>query len=269
MKNIRWVIQNNLIAENDLKEIQNACKDMDVEFEEVMVIPFSPELPKFTIDEKTNIYYGATTFMYNLYRELNAPTGLFFNEEQFSMENYNNVWGKYMLNSDAKTTTFGEFSKEDHPADSLWFVRPDADDKSFNGEVREFANIKEWYKNFMAYDNVILTNDTKILVGPPYNITKEWRNYVVDGKVVASTLYRKNFRLNKSRKDIPVEMIKFVEDRCKEYMPHKIFAIDIALCGDEHEYYIIECGCLNSVGFYAADISKIVKSVSEFISHND
>jgi hypothetical protein len=45
MNNIRWVIQNNLIAENELKEIQNTCKSIGVEYEEVLVVPFSSELP--------------------------------------------------------------------------------------------------------------------------------------------------------------------------------------------------------------------------------
>ena len=84
----------------------------------------------------------------------------------------------------------------------------------------------------------------------------QWRNYVIDGKVVTSSMYRKNFKLNKDGNDIPPDMIKFVEDRCKEYMPHKVFAMDIALCGGD--YYIIECGCLNSVGLYHCDLTKLV-----------
>ena len=267
MKNIRWIIQNNLIHENDLKEVQNACKDMNVEFEEIIVIPFSSEIPEFKNDDKINIYYGATTLMYNIYHEFNKPVGLFFDEETFSIENYMKHWGQHMLNSDAKVTTFDEFSLENHDDESLWFIRPDADDKSFNGQMKTFKEIKDWFHSFQSFENVILTGKTKIVVGEPYNIKKEWRNYIVDGKVVASSLYRKNFRLNKSRHDVPQDMIDFVEARCKEYMPHKIFAIDIALCGDE--YYIIECGCLNSVGFYDADISKIVRSVTEFVSNQN
>lgn len=267
MKNIRWIIQNNLIHENDLKAIQNSCKDMGVSFEEILVIPFSSEIPKFTQDDKINIYYGSTTLMYNIYNQMNKPQGLFFDEKTFSMENYLHIWKNFMLNGDAKITTFREFAKEGHPDDSLWFSRPDADDKSFNGDVRTYKEIVDWSKTFTVYDNVNLSEDTKIVVGPPYNISKEWRNYIVDGKVVSSSLYRKDFRLNKSRKDVPQDMIDFVEARCKEYVPHKIFAMDIALCGGD--YYIIECGCLNSVGFYDADIPKIVEEVSRFVSNDD
>jgi hypothetical protein len=47
MNNIRWVIQNNLIAENELKEIQNTCKSIGVEYEEVLVVLF----------KRTSIYH--------------------------------------------------------------------------------------------------------------------------------------------------------------------------------------------------------------------
>jgi len=266
MQNIRWIIQNNLILEKDLQAVKNTCVENNIEFELVEVVPFSTEIPDFTIDQKTNIYYGSTTFMYNIYNQLNKPVGLFFDDLTFSIENYFDKWKEHMLNFGSVITTFGNFINQNYNDDKLFFIRPDADDKSFSGDVRSFGEIKEWHKKFIIYDNVILTNETKIVVGEPFNIKKEWRNFIVEGKVVSSSLYRTNFKLTKSGIDIPKEMIQFVEDRCLEYQPHKIFAMDIALCGNE--YYIIECGCLNSVGFYDANISNIIKEVSKFISIN-
>lgn len=264
-KKIRWVVQNNLTAENDFNIIKKCCEVLDVEFKGVKVIPFSPKLPRFRNDHKTNLYYGSTTFIDNLYKQKNAPIGVFFNEN-FSMEKYLQVWGKYMLSSEAQITTFGKFTNPiisgTMDPDGDWFIRPDADDKSFNGQVMTYKEITEWQTRFTSTEKCPITNDTKILVGPAYNIEKEWRNYVVDGKVVTSSLYRKDFVLNKSRENIPEEMIKFVEDRCKEFQPHKLFAMDIALCGGD--YYIIECGCLNSVGLYACDVPKLIRSITEY-----
>jgi len=263
---IRWVVQNNLSSESgDFSKIKEACDKLKVKCEGVAIIPFSKDLPEFTKDASENIYYGATTFINNLQKEFN-PEGVFFDPKEFSMQNYINIWGDKMLSSEAKITTFDKFSKEDHPDDSLWFIRPDADDKSFEGNVWDFNKIKVWKDNLQKYDNVNLDGDTLILVSPPYNIRKEWRNYVVDGKVVTASKYRENFKLKKCADDIPPEMIQFVEDRCKEYTPHDIFAMDIALCGDEHEYYIIECGCMNSVGLYACDVDKLVEAISEYVT---
>ena len=263
MKQIRWVIQKNLIAENDLKQIQDTCKKMGVEFEEVVVVPFSPEIPQFTIDDKENIYFGATTFINNVYKTYNKPVGVFFDENAFSMENYLEKWGEHMLNYGAKITTFKELLQDPHDNEDLLFIRPDADDKSFNGEIWKFGDIKDWHTRFTKCDAVNLTENTKILAGEAYNISKEWRNYIIDGKVITSSLYREDFRLKKSNQDIPADMIQFVEDRCKEYQPHEIFVMDVALCGGD--YYIIECGCWNSVGFYASDVLKNVMAITEYI----
>lgn len=264
MKATRWVIQNNLIAENDLKQIQQACRDIDVEFQEVIIEPFSDQLPEIILDEKINIYYGSTTMMYNVYHQMNKPIGLFFDEELFSMKKYLDVWGYFMLNSCAEITSLKEFSKEDHNPESLWFIRPDADDKSFNGQVMSFQQIIDWKDNIINYDNVFFNEDSLILVGPPYRVEKEWRCFVVDGKVVSASQYREDFRLKKVA-GCPEEVVKFVEDRCKEFMPNPVFAMDIALCGGE--YFIIECGCMNSVGWYSADIGKIVRAVTEFVQN--
>lgn len=263
MKNIRWVIQNNLIAENDLNEIQETCKSLDVEFQEVTVIPMTSELPSILHDDKINLYYGATTFMNNIYEQLNKPFGLFYDHTTYSMENYLSKWGEYMLSSEAEIKRVGDILDEDLQLnDYEIFVRPDGDGKEFDGQVILRSGLNEILKRHLEYDSK-LTLDSKILIGPAYNIHKEWRNYVVDGVVVSSSLYRQNFKLKKSAEDIPESMLEFVRARISEYQPHDNFAIDIASTHDG-TYYIIECGCLNSVGFYKSDISKIITKITEY-----
>jgi len=260
--NTRFIIQNNLIAENDFKEIQSACIRNKIDFEEVRVIPFVKDLPSFTTDEKENIYYGSTTFIDNIYNTLNKPKGVFFDSEAFLISNYIDRWGEYMLNSEAKITTINEFIMEDHHDKDLFFIRPNKDDKSFDGNVMEFGKLRNWQDSILQFDDTKLLADSKIVVSKPYNIKKEWRLFVVDGSIVSGSLYRENFKLKKSRFDIPDEMVVFALDRISEYQPAKAFAIDIANCGDEHEYYIIECGCINSVGFYHANIERIIVSLA-------
>jgi hypothetical protein len=264
MKNIRWVIQNNLIAENDLNEIQEICKSLDVEFQEVMVIPMTKELPEIIHDDKVNLYYGSTTFMDNLYEQLDRPFGLFYNHETFSMENYINKWGEKMLNSEAMILPLKEIMSRDyHPFSNDWvFIRPDGDGKEFDGQVMKFEEVKKYLGRHLLYEGK-MTFESKIVLGPAYNIHKEWRNYVVDGEIVSSSLYRENFRLKKSGTDIPESMLEFVRARISEYKPHDNFAIDIASTHDG-TYYIIECGCLNSVGFYKSSISDIITKITEY-----
>ena len=106
-------------------------------------------------------------------------------------------------------------------------------------------------------------SDTKIIVAKPYNIDKEWRLFIVDRKVVASSQYRKNFILSKSGEDVPENVISFAEKACDIYTPHDIFVMDIGLSGGD--LYIIECNCMNGSGFYEADINSIIGSITKFI----
>lgn len=266
MKNIRWVIQNNLIPENDLKEIKTTCKNIGIEFEEVLVVPFSSELPEFTLDDKVNIYYGSTTFMNNVYRDLN-PKGLFYNDKTFTMENYFNKWGNHMLNYGAVISSVGALLDSDVDyGDEVRFIRPDGDGKEFDGQTITIPEMKEMLIRTLKYDGP-LTKESRIVIGSAYNIHKEWRLYIVGGEIITVSRYSENFRLSKSNLDIPSEMLTFAKERIKEYMPHENFAMDICSVHDG-TYYIIECGCLNSVGFYHADISKLVKTITENMIKN-
>jgi hypothetical protein len=270
MKKARWIIQNNLIAENDRNQFQEACDKLGIEHYEVTVVPFSSELPEFPVDdEHENIYYGSTTFMNNLYVQLNSPVGLFYNHETFSMENYINKWGTHMLNCDVKIMTVSEFlNLENFDSEKIVFLRPDGDGKEFDGQTGKFVELKSMINRMMEYENP-MKMDSKIILGPAYNIHREWRNYIVNRKVVTSSRYRNNFRLSKSGEDIPSDMIAFVENRCLEYQPHDVFAMDIAEVMEDGvmKYFIIECGCMNSVGFYHSDINKFVSSVTDYVKN--
>lgn len=268
-KKVRWVIQNNLIAENDLNQLQEACKEVGADVEEILVIPFSEELPEFTYNRR-NVYYGSTTFMNNLYKELNGPRGLFYDDRKFRMTNYIQQWGEHMLNYGCDVTELYDIIHNTtwkdwvDSKDEKIFMRPDGDGKEFDGQVGTFDELQGMLKRTLEYDGP-LSEESMILIGKAYNIHKEWRLYIVDGEIVTASRYRKDFKLSKDSLDIPEEMLTFAKERIKEYKPHDNFAMDICSTHDG-TYYIIECGCLNSVGFYHADISKIVKAVTKWMT---
>lgn len=266
MKKVRWIIQDSNFSDKDRIQVLEACNRLSLPCIQISVIPFSEHLPDFPIDDlHENIYYGSTTMMDRVYRDFDQPLGLFYNPETFSMENYLKQWGNYMLSSEADFMCFKDLIAKKLDPNHQLFIRPDADSKAFAGTVLKFGDIQSWYNQLTKDDVYGIGPDTKIMIGPAYHIEKEWRNYIVNGKVVTSSTYLKDFRRYKSSTDIPPEMIAFVEARSKEYTPHDVFAMDIAKCSGEDEYYIIECGCMNSVGFYAADIYKYVEALSNYV----
>lgn len=259
-KDIQWVIQKNLIYEGDLNTLKESIRNIGVDFVEVEVMPFTPDIPFFPT-EKRSIFYGSVTLNNLIFNKLNEK-GLFFNNN-FSMENYFNHWKEHMLNYGALITTFKDLMKMNYDPDKLLFIRPDDDTKSFAGELKSFLQIETWYEKLKIIENTNLDLESKIIVSEPYNIKTEWRLWIVNGKVVASSKYRQYFKLKKEE-GCPEEVKKFAEERCTEYTPHNCFVMDIALCGDS--YYIVECGGMNSAGFYKANISDIVSSVTEYFS---
>lgn len=260
-KNIQWVVQSNLTNTENLQDLKTACDSIGARYTEVSIIPFSPQLPVFDI-MPGNIYYGSTTFNNLLFNDERTKSGVFFNPVTFTIENYIKQWGKHMLNADAQVITFGKLVTKRYAADTLLFIRPDDDSKSFAGEVKPFSEIVKWVNQLESLGNEGLSGDTKVIVSKPYNIQTEWRLWIVNKRVIAASKYRTYFKLTKER-GCPAEVVAFAEDRCREYTPHNVFVMDICLCGDS--YYIVECGCMNGAGFYDADIGEIVESVSRYV----
>lgn len=258
---IQWVVQRNLTSREDFERLENACLTIGVPFIPLEIIPFTPALPAFD-KSKDTIIYGSTTFNALAAEDVQLKKGLFFDPVTFSIENYKQRWGKYMLNGDARIMTFRELMTSDaYSPDQLLFIRPDDDSKSFAGEVKAFEEIAAWYGQLSQVSNMHLTPDTVIVVGVPYSIAAEWRLWIVAGKVVAASKYREYFKLRKEA-GCPEAVKLFAEQRCKEYVPHEVFVMDICLCGDE--YYIVECGSMNGAGFYKADVQAIVHAVTAY-----
>jgi len=256
---IQWVIQRNLT--NDFERITASCDKIGVKYIGLDIIPFTSELPEFDKKRKS-IIYGSTTFNDLAFRDEELKQGIFYNEKSFSIGNYIEKWGRYMLNYGASISTFqaliegGDFS-----SDKQLFIRPDDDSKSFAGEVKRFDEIGDWYNKLKIVENTNLSPDSKIVVSEPYNIQFEWRLWIINKKVIAASKYREYFRLKKEQ-GCPEAVVSFAEARCQEYVPHDVFVMDICLSGDE--YYIVECGCMNGSGFYNANIDDIVRGVSEW-----
>ena len=260
-KNIQWVVQSNLISQPDFEGLKNACDKIDVKFVGIHIIPFTDSLPYFERNADY-IIYGSTTFNNLAFKHKELCKGVFFDEESFSIENYNAKWKCFMLNYSAIITTFKALINHGkyEPGKPL-FIRPNDDSKSFAGEVKRFGEIEEWYKKLVIAENTNLSSESKIVVSEPYSIQYEWRLWIVNKKVIAASKYREYFRLKKERGCL-VSVIQFAEERCREYTPHDVFVMDVCLCGDD--YYIVECNCMNGAGFYNANIESIVSGVTEY-----
>lgn len=262
---LKWIIQQNLINPNILKEFEAAFLNLKIAFEKIEVIPFSQELPYFTPAD-FNIFYGSTTLMLNAYHSEKHHKGVFYNINTFNTQNYLNQWKDSMLNTDGQVLPFQDFIKTHLHSQEKWFIRPNDDTKSFAGIVLTSQEIEEWYLKIQKVESPFLTPETVIFVSQPKVIFKEWRNFIVDKKVIDSSRYSWNQELNISKEDVPTDMIAFVESKASEYSPHDIFVMDVA--ETKQGFKIIECNCFNGTGFYGHHIEGIIKHITNFVEKN-
>jgi hypothetical protein len=145
--------------------------------------------------------------------------------------------------------------------DSLVFIRPDRDLKEFAGSVIKVSDFENW-SHKISHGDFAIKKDCPIVVAEPVGIRSEWRLFVVNGRVVAGSQYKKDDKLCLDNL-VPEQVISFANDCISIWNPMPVFVIDIGQSASN--LYIIELGCFNSAGFYAADIKTIMKAVTELV----
>lgn len=260
--NLHWVCQANLGTDKIHLQIKEACDHLGLKCTFVDRVPFSKDLPDVPTNNPT-IFYGSTRFVDLVFSSKKWSPAAFFDPKTFLTSIWGPAYGTYWINSESKITTLRKFAWEAHPPDRLYFVRPVRDMKEFTGGVWSYDQITRWNSGLIKTDlgeEQLL--DIPIIVGEPWKINTEWRLFIVNGKVSSASQYKKDGRLNVDS-NVSKEVLEFGEDMCQIFSPHNIFVLDI--CESAGNLFVLEIGCVNSAGFYAADLKKIITDISETI----
>lgn len=257
---MHWAVQTNL-GSSEAEKLIKAFKQTGHSYTPLIAIPFTDRpLPDLPTDRPT-IFYGSIGFIKPIWESRKWSPGAVFNEN-FDYRVWSQKWGARCLNDGATVLSIEEFSKSNHPADKLFFLRPCADDKTFTGTVLAFNEMDDWMRGIMGATPDF--KDTPIAVSEPLGISAEWRLYILNGRVVTGSLYKKNFRPIRSP-DVPHEVIEFGEATAKVWSPASLFTLDVAESGDE--LYVNEMGSFHSAGLYESDVPKLVSEISEYFTH--
>ncbi len=260
---INWILQKNITKSEILERIKSVLNGEDEIWEEVIVIPFSNEIPEIKNKNSFKIIYGSTTFMLNAFNSEELKEGVFFEPTKFQMKNYVEKWKDKVLNSDGQLLKFGQISNLESEQEKKWFIRPNNDGKAFSGKVETYKELSNWCNEVCKMDIPELNKNTEIWISKPKEIIKEWRLFIVDNQIVSASRYMNHGELDESENDIPKEMIVFAKERISEYRIEDVYVMDIAEI--ENQYKLIECNCFNGTGFYKHNVEKIIQSVNEFI----
>lgn len=278
-----WLLQTNVSQENGFKPLLDAVSK-HASFRLVKTVPFTDiivndhidinqynedNIPEFSIDKNQPIM---TMGSYTLAKIANKrgwkPAGNFVSNN-FNFDNLKNHYGcQNMLNGQAIQGTIGSIEIPDEWEDV--FARPLEDTKSFAGGVFDKGVFQEFLNTMVDINEELLNAETPIIVAPVQEILAEYRLFVVDGKVVAGSLYRildetKSIPMFKGLTPLDDDIsqegacIAFAKDMLNIYQPERAFVLDIAitLFGPK----IVEVNNINSSGFYAANVEDIVVAI--------
>ncbi len=254
---MKWYVQQNLGSERDLAAMERACDKHGHGFERIAYQPFSLHPPSVPHDEPA-LFYGAPNLIRLVAQAQRWSPGVYWSDEAFRASAWGDAYQEDQLNRRAIFTQLDALLGSGRSDEEVVFLRPDRDLKEFAGSVLTMEELRRWAVNALQEDTT-LDGAMRVLVGPAIEIDAEWRCFVVDGEVVAASLYRAAGELSVSE-GAPREVVLFCERLSLKWSPARVFIMDIA--AHQGHLSVIEINGFHSSGFYAASIDRVIDAVS-------
>jgi hypothetical protein len=253
---MHYVIQENTFREENYDNLLKAVQRLGLSHEIVKVLPFT--------DEVEVQYKGRDVFVFGavklarIARERDWSPGSMLNDNH-DYRVYGPAYGQHMLNADSHVFQFGRgFNWE---GTGLHFIRPCLDNKAFTGRVFDYYEWAEFCATVARHpEDTTIRHDTWMQAAAVKHLQKEVRVWIVNGEPVAASQYRLGNRTVYSA-DVEPELIRFARARAQEFALADAFVMDVCLTGGKHK--IVECGCVNSAGFYHADMQRLVMAIDD------
>jgi|SRR5579859_1737563 len=255
---MHWVIQEDLFQENGREVLLDILEKMGIPFQVVKIVPFSHELiPEVTATNP--IITNGSVMLSKIARERGWEPGGYLNDN-FDYRVWFPHLKPYLLNSDAVFCTAAHAFPD--PRWSDVFIRPQLDNKSFNGQVMTMEEFIIWKAGILVGDNEQVKPDTEIIYTTPKKVGQEHRHFIVDGKVVTSSRYKLNGRSNQQA-GADDYIVDFANRMAGIFSPARAFVLDTYVTGDE--LGIVELGCAANAGFYKCDVQKLVMALEDAV----
>lgn len=143
-----------------------------------------------------------------------------------------------------------------------YFIRPNGDNKYFSGGVKSSSDIEYIHKCVanLKEDEIYygLNMDTDIIINEVMDIYSEYRNWIIDGQLITSSLYKMGAKVIYSD-EVDSEVTDYVKKMVDIWQPERAFVIDVAKT--EMGMRIVEINTLNAAGFYAGDTYKLFEAI--------
>lgn len=274
-----WILQTRAFQDGNPEKFEEILKDKKIPYTWVQVAPFNggwnyvtksgPKLcPKYEvyypfpfIDALDKYFFYGTIEGFKQCGNLFQPNWCKF--EQLKYSKYSLKYRPHMLNppmeGQFRTTMFFAKNNIEHTF-GKWqekFLRPDDNEKSFDGEMVAKEKLQSWYEDTYKYNG-----NTKITCWcfRPRKIYQEWRVIVANGRFVTASQYRLNGSVELEN-GCPKAIEDFSEELAKIYSPEPVFCLDIAKT--DKGLKLVEIGSIHTCGLYECDLEPIVDVVEK------
>ncbi len=247
-----YIVQENLFNESGYGRLVQALNSLQLEHEFIKLIPFVDDIDVST--KRNDVFVFGAIKLARISRNYGwVPGSLMTDNHDYSV--YSKYYGEHLLNFDSLVLNANDLWEWDGPK----FIRPCKDSKDFNGQV--FFKEEDWIKDRdLLFHNGFLKPETQIQVASPKNVYREFRFWIVDGKIATASQYKLGKYVVHSDL-IDEEAIEFCKRMIDIFQLAKAFIIDVALT--DNGCKIVECGCINCAGFYNADIQKLLIALEQ------
>jgi len=257
---MHWILQENMFNEKAYDTLIETLERSDIEHSLHKVVPFVGELmPEPTLRSKNAICFGSYSMRH--YAKKHELTPGVFDLEKFDFTVQLEKWGSEMLNSDSHIVKFKDASFSD-----IAFLRPIQDSKIFAGRVFDEHEFKNWQRKVCQLredHGDSLTPESLIQISSCKKICSEHRFWIVKKNIVSASTYKIGNRVQ-YLPCIDEQIHEYVKQQISIWQPDEAFVIDVA--NTEDGFKIVEINTLNSAGFYACDIQKLVFALEDEFS---
>ena len=255
-----YIIQENIFREPNYDNIFLVLEKLNLPFEIVKIEPFAENFEYKT--ELKNVFVYGSVKLAKISQQYNFKPGSYYGGNH-SFEVYSKYYGENLLNFDSEISEFGNNLKWEVGEEK--FIRPSRDAKVFTGKTFTETKWNDFVEQSLnSKENIPLNKDTKIQITKPKKIYKEARIWIVDGKVATSSYYLFHGNIE-FEENVDIEGINFAEKMAKIYEVADAFVMDI--CFTNEGWKIVEINCVNSAGFYKADIEKLIIALEEKLNN--
>jgi len=249
-----YIIQENLFREEGHARLIGVLDCFGIPYEIVKIIPFIDEVKYITL--RKDVFVFGSLKLARLAKKYKWFPGAVVTSNH-DYEVYSKHYKEHMLNYDSRICSITDnfdwkFNQQ--------FIRPCLDSKVFVGQVFDKEDWVFFRDGLFRGDLTSLTKHTRIQVASPKKITQEVRFWVVGGRIVTQSIYRRGYFLCHSN-IVDNDAIDFAQRMLDIFQLARAFVIDIGLTDDG--WKIIECGSISCAGFYEADMQKIVMSLED------